>query len=25
LRMNNPIVERARRRWVVAGWHPPTD
>ncbi len=25
LRMNNPTVERARRRWVAAGWHPPTD
>jgi HNH endonuclease len=25
LRMNNPTVERARRRWVAAGWHPPDD
>jgi hypothetical protein len=25
LQMNNPIVVRARRRWVAAGWHPPTD
>ena len=23
LRMNNPTVVRARRRWVSAGWHPP--
>lgn len=25
LRMNNPTVERARGRWVAAGWHPPVD
>jgi hypothetical protein len=25
LRMNNPTVERARRRWVSAGWHPPIE
>lgn len=25
LHMNNPIMVRARRRWVAAGWHPPTD
>ena len=24
LRMNNETVVRARRRWVEAGWHPPT-
>jgi hypothetical protein len=24
-RLNNPIMVRARRRWVAAGWHPPTD
>jgi hypothetical protein len=23
LRMNNPTIERARRRWVAAGWRPP--
>jgi hypothetical protein len=23
LRMNNPTVVNARRRWVSAGWHPP--
>lgn len=23
LRMNNPTVVAARRRWVDAGWHPP--
>lgn len=23
LRMNNPVVVAARRRWVDAGWHPP--
>lgn len=25
LRLNNPTVVRARRRWVSAGWHPPED
>ena len=25
LRMNNPTIVRARRRWVAAGWHPPRD
>ncbi len=24
LKMNNPTVVFARRRWVGAGWHPPT-
>ncbi|MFZ4659752.1 MAG: HNH endonuclease [Caldilineaceae bacterium] len=24
LQMNNPLIVRARKRWVVAGWHPPT-
>ena len=24
LQMNNPIIVRARKRWVAAGWHPPT-
>jgi len=23
LQLNRPILERARRRWVDAGWHPP--
>lgn len=23
LRLNNPTVVQARRRWVSAGWHPP--
>ena len=23
LKMNNPTVVFARRRWVSAGWHPP--
>jgi len=23
LRMNNPTIIPARRRWVGAGWHPP--
>jgi hypothetical protein len=25
LRMNNPVIIIARRRWVSSGWHPPTD
>jgi hypothetical protein len=25
LRMNNPIVVSARRRWAIGGWHPPDD
>ncbi|MBW4494339.1 MAG: HNH endonuclease [Oscillatoria princeps RMCB-10] len=25
LRMNNPVIVAARRRWTVAGWHPPAD
>ena len=25
LHMNNPTVVRARKRWVSAGWHPPTE
>lgn len=24
LQMNNPIIVRARQRWVSAGWHPPS-
>ena len=24
-RMNNPVIIVARRRWVISGWHPPTD
>jgi hypothetical protein len=24
LKLNNESVTRARRRWVLAGWHPPT-
>ena len=24
LQLNNPTIVRARRRWVEAGWHPPT-
>ncbi len=24
LQMNNDIVVRARHRWVIGGWHPPT-
>ena len=24
LKMNNSVVVQARRRWVSAGWHPPT-
>jgi hypothetical protein len=23
LRMNNPVIVGARRRWVSSGWHPP--
>ncbi len=23
LKLNNEILTRARRRWVLAGWHPP--
>lgn len=23
LRMNNPVITVARRRWTVSGWHPP--
>lgn len=23
LEMNHPIIVRARKRWVAAGWHPP--
>jgi hypothetical protein len=23
LRMNNPVIRAARRRWVLSGWHPP--
>jgi hypothetical protein len=23
LQMNNPTIMTARRRWVIAGWHPP--
>ena len=25
LRLNRPLVVRARRAWVAAGWHPPHD
>ncbi|MBH8564680.1 HNH endonuclease [Nostoc sp. CENA67] len=25
LRMNNPVIIVARKRWVVSGWHPPAD
>ncbi|MGF1514821.1 MAG: HNH endonuclease, partial [Elainellaceae cyanobacterium] len=25
LRMNNPAIMAARRRWVSVGWHPPID
>jgi hypothetical protein len=25
LQMNNPTVVRARRRWIIAGWHPPQE
>lgn len=25
LRMNNPVIIVARRRWVMSGWHPPND
>ena len=25
LKMNNPTIVLARRRWVTAGWHPPKD
>lgn len=25
LRMNNPVIIVARRRWVISGWHPPSE
>jgi hypothetical protein len=25
LRMNNPVIIVARKRWVISGWHPPID
>jgi len=25
LDLNNPLLVEARRRWVLAGWHPPKD
>jgi hypothetical protein len=25
LRMNNPVIIAARKRWVMSGWHPPND
>lgn len=25
LKMNNAFIVGARRRWVIAGWHPPSD
>ncbi|EKF01464.1 putative McrA/HNH [Tolypothrix sp. PCC 7601] len=25
LRMNNPVIVAARRRWTTSGWHPPDD
>jgi hypothetical protein len=24
LQVNNQVIVRARKRWVAAGWHPPT-
>nr|WP_199308394.1 HNH endonuclease signature motif containing protein [Aphanizomenon flos-aquae] len=25
LRINNPVILIARKRWVISGWHPPLD
>lgn len=25
LKMNNPFIVAARRKWVIAGWHPPNE
>ncbi|WP_235335329.1 MULTISPECIES: hypothetical protein [Aphanizomenon] len=25
LRMNNPVIIFARKRWVISGWHPSND
>jgi hypothetical protein len=25
LKMNNSVIVAARKRWVIAGWHPPSD
>lgn len=25
LRMNNPVIQAARKRWAIVGWHPPAD
>ena len=25
LKLNQPFMRRARRRWVIANWHPPID
>jgi hypothetical protein len=25
VQLNNPFLTQARRRWVLAGWHPPRD
>ncbi|MTJ15135.1 hypothetical protein FJR11_21690 [Anabaena sp. UHCC 0187] len=25
LRMNNPVIIFARKRWVISGWHPLND
>jgi hypothetical protein len=25
LKLNQPFMRRTRRRWVMAGWHPPAD
>ncbi|MEH1859125.1 MAG: HNH endonuclease [Nostoc sp.] len=25
LRMNNPVIVVARRRWTISNWHPPDD
>ena len=25
LQLNRPMLVSARRRWVIAGWHPPTE
>jgi hypothetical protein len=25
LALNRPLLVRARRRWIIAGWHPPAE
>lgn len=25
LQLNRPMLVRARRRWILAGWHPPSE